>query len=178
MKQFSLPLGDSKREKMLWDPLQVWTDKRHWIWATLAFWIALIQAPSFAENFGLDRWHSRGKLPDVFQEWSSARSYFDGLPVYSDLAVAARRYVGRNVDGSGGVVLINAHPPTSVLLALPLAGLDFETAFLVWNLASLPMLASACGSSVVGWRSRSPPGRYFPQRCCYCCVLRSTIRSS
>jgi hypothetical protein len=35
---------------------------------------------------------------------------------------------------------VNAHPPTSVLLALPLAQLDFPRAFLLWNLATLALL--------------------------------------
>ena len=35
---------------------------------------------------------------------------------------------------------INAHPPTSVLLFLPLAGMEYRPALLAWNLAGLVML--------------------------------------
>ncbi len=38
---------------------------------------------------------------------------------------------------------MNAHPPASVLLALPLARLNFATAFLAWNLMSLAALAAS-----------------------------------
>src|SRR5207253_2522977 len=38
---------------------------------------------------------------------------------------------------------VNAHPPTSVLLAVPLARLDYPDAFLVWSLSSLAALAAS-----------------------------------
>jgi hypothetical protein len=126
---------------MLWDPLRVWTGERHWVWATLAVWIGLFLTPRFIESFRPERWNLSGRLPDFFQEWSSARSYADGFPIYGGLTDAAKRYVGGDVDPSRRLISFNAHPPTSVLLGLPLARLDFDTAFLAWNLASLPMLA-------------------------------------
>src|SRR5262249_12093262 len=36
---------------------------------------------------------------------------------------------------------VNAHPPTSVFLAVPFAWMDYQTAFLVWNLVSLLLFA-------------------------------------
>ena len=36
---------------------------------------------------------------------------------------------------------MNAHPPSSVLLAFPFASLDFPTAFFAWNILSLFALA-------------------------------------
>ncbi len=38
---------------------------------------------------------------------------------------------------------VNAHPPTSVLLMLPVARLDYRPALLAWNLASLAMLGAS-----------------------------------
>jgi len=82
---------------------------------------------------------------DFFQEWSSGRFYFDGLPIYSDLRLSLERYLGFNVRGPGekqvyAVIEVNAHPPTSVLLTLPLALLPYSDAVLVWNLISLAAL--------------------------------------
>ena len=43
------------------------------------------------------------------------------------------------------ILEVNAHPPTSVLLALPLAGLTFSDAFLAWDLLSLVALGVSIG---------------------------------
>jgi hypothetical protein len=60
------------------------------------------------------------------------------LPIYTRHEVTARRYLGLQVDTTDPLfVPVNAHPPTSVLLALPLARLDYPDAFLAWNLLSL-----------------------------------------
>ncbi len=48
-----------------------------------------------------------------------------------------KRYLGWEPARSWTVITVNAHPPTSVLLAFPFVGLDFPTAFLIWNLLSL-----------------------------------------
>ena len=50
---------------------------------------------------------------------------------------------GAHLDPRHSYVIVNAHPPASVLLALPLARLNFATAFLVWNLMSLAALAAS-----------------------------------
>ena len=121
---------------MLWDPLNIWPEARRWIWATLAFWICLIQGPSFVENL----WESRDVLPDFFQEWASARNRFEGLEIYTTHSVTIPRYLGSLGETVHPLVQLNAHPPTSVLLALPFGRLDFHTSFFVWNLISLPPL--------------------------------------
>ena len=125
---------------MLWDPLGAWPNERRWIWATLAFWLAIFRGPTFVEDLGVGNLESRSSLPDFAQEWSSARNYLNGTSIYAELLAPMRRYTGSRLDLTRNLIFINAHPPASVLLALPLAPLDFETAFLVWNLASLPML--------------------------------------
>ena len=57
------------------------------------------------------------------------------------------------------LTFFKAHPPTSVLAALPLARLNFETAFLVWNLASVPMVFPSLWLVGRGLRICFPPGR-------------------
>ncbi len=92
------------------------------------------------------------RVNDFFQEWASARNYWGGLPIYTDHAVTLPLYLGLDPSyPKYGLILIemNAHPPTSVLLALPLAFLCYQDAVLVWNLVSLGMFAV---SLAVVWR--------------------------
>lgn len=122
---------------MPWDPLGEWPNERRWIWATVAAWVCFFQGPIFINNLQApDDW-----VPDFFQEYASARNYFEGLPIYTDQRVTMERYGAAPTAPDKLVVLVNAHPPTSVLLAIPFARLDFDTAFLLWNLASLAALA-------------------------------------
>ncbi len=59
-----------------------------------------------------------------------------GLPVYTHHATSIPRHLGVPFDAASGINY-NAHPPTSVLLALPLARLDYPDAVLAWNTISL-----------------------------------------
>lgn len=130
---------------MDWNPLDTSSWERRLAWATVAAWAMVLQGPAFVDNFGIESWQERGTLPDFFQEWASARNYFDGLPIYTNHAVPIERYFAGKLDVRRSLVIVNAHPPTSVLAAFPFAGLDFHRAFLVWNLVSLPMLAISIG---------------------------------
>ncbi len=56
---------------------------------------------------------------------------------------ACGAYLGDQLNDRRSHVVVNAHPPTSILLALPLARLDFGHAFLTWNLVSLAALAAS-----------------------------------
>jgi len=81
---------------------------------------------------------------DFFQDWASARNFFDGLPVYENHHLTVERYLGltTRTDGAARVEYeFNAHPPAAVFLALPLARLDYPDATLVWNLISLGAFA-------------------------------------
>lgn len=83
-------------------------------------------------------------LQDFYQEWASARNFWNGLPVYEDHLVSLRRYFGPDAvpQDFRDYVHVNGHPPTSVLLALPLGLLDYATAFSLWYvLTSLLFLA-------------------------------------
>jgi hypothetical protein len=76
------------------------------------------------------------QINDLFQDWGSARNHLVGMPVYTPHATSIPRHLGVPFDRLGGIEY-NAHPPTSVLLALPLASLDYRDAVLVWNAISL-----------------------------------------
>jgi alpha-1,2-mannosyltransferase len=89
-----------------------------------------------------------GRVNDFYQDWGSARNHSVGLPVYTHHATSIPRHLGLPFDSVTDVEY-NAHPPTSVLLALPLARLDYPDAVLVWNafsvvafLASLVIVAA------------------------------------
>jgi Glycosyltransferase family 87 len=77
-----------------------------------------------------------GRVNDFFQDWGSARNFLIGVPVYTHHATSIPRHLGIPFDAASGIQY-NAHPPTSVLLALPLARLDYPDAVLAWNVISL-----------------------------------------
>jgi alpha-1,2-mannosyltransferase len=93
---------------------------------------------------GPDFVHSLKPAPtegvDFFQEWSSAKNWREGIPIYADLDQSAERYLGiprANAQDPFNPFKKNAHPPTSVLLTLPFAWMTYPNATLVWNLLSL-----------------------------------------
>jgi len=142
---------------MPWNPLS-YLPKEHQrlLWVALACSLAYTQGPSFYR-------HVRGMpfftawtwfVPDFFQEYASARNHSLGVPIYTEHAVSMVRELG--IEARPGLILVevNAHPPTSVLMALPLAGLSFEQAFFAWNLASLVSLAI---SLAIIWRQTGLP---------------------
>ena len=73
---------------------------------------------------------------DFYQDWGSARNFLVGLPVYTPHSTSIPRHLGLSSNPNPSIEY-NAHPPTSVLLALPLARLDYPDAVLVWNAISL-----------------------------------------
>ncbi len=126
---------------MPWDPLDAWPNERRWIWATLALWLLVLRGPAFIENLRVRP--PEELIPDFFQEYASARNRLEGLPIYANQHETVPRYLGRQLDDRRSHVMVNAHPPAAVLLALPLARLDFAAAFLAWNLVSLAALAAS-----------------------------------
>src|SRR4051812_26868986 len=109
--------------------------RQPWIWALIAALTLVSQAQTILSC----AWPPREFVTDFFQDWASARNYLDGLPIYTNHQVTIPRYVGP-VDPICYSNQVNAHPPTSVLLLLPVARLDYRPALLVWNLTSLAML--------------------------------------
>jgi hypothetical protein len=122
---------------MLWDPLAVLPAWRRWLWAVLAVLACVLQGPAFVDSLR----PPRTEWVDFFQDWASARNFLEGLPVYTHQKITLERYLELGPDKVFTFIEHNAHPPPSVLLALPFAGLDCPEATLAWNLISLTALA-------------------------------------
>jgi len=84
---------------------------------------------------------------DFFQDWASARNLTEGKPVYGNLRTAAGEYLHLDLTSKvvDGIVEVNGHPPTSIWWALPLARLDYRTAFFIWDLTSLALVIASVG---------------------------------
>jgi alpha-1,2-mannosyltransferase len=76
---------------------------------------------------------------DFYQEWGSAHNYWMGLPVYTPHSTSIPRYLGLPANPIPAIEY-NIHPPTSVLLVLPLGRVDYPHAVFIWNLVSLMAL--------------------------------------
>jgi hypothetical protein len=87
---------------------------------------------------------------DFFQEWASGRNYLAGVPVYSPQKdVYVREFANLGFDPPPRDATppdmnpVNAHPPASIIIFLPLALTSYVTAFRLWSLASIAMIAIA-----------------------------------
>jgi hypothetical protein len=110
------------------------------VWTALALLICLWRGPSFVQSF----WPT-GR-DDFFQDWASARNWYEGAPIYRDQDISAEQYLGEQPSPRDATTSpFNAHPPTSVLLALPLGRLDYSRAFLMWGVLSMAALALSGG---------------------------------
>jgi hypothetical protein len=102
------------------------------------------------------------RVYDYFKEWTTARNVFEGRPAYSNLREAfAREVLARQPEGARQTVghfdEFNTHPPATVWLALPLAGLEYADAHLLFNLVSLALFGVGVGLLASGWRPRPGP---------------------
>jgi hypothetical protein len=115
-----------------------WTSRRRRTWALLA----VVSCLAFGWQFLQSLRPPPTLVFDFFQEYASARNYWEGLPVYTEQTVTVPRYLGfeQRQDDPFRFIRINAHPPASILLALPVAGLSYPNAFLVWNLITLALM--------------------------------------
>ena len=117
-----------------------WSVRRRCFWLVVATLAVLVWGPGFFDSLR----PPRELILDFFQEWASARNAMAGLPVYSPQSVALEKHLGYRLSGDETFWLEwNAHPPTSVLLIMPLAVLDYPEAFLTWNLISLALLTAS-----------------------------------
>ncbi len=99
---------------------------------SILFWTIVIQSHSLRELI-----HPESDfVPDFFQDYASARNLRSGYPVYSSHIVTAPIYLNKSLDLTRSNVLLNAHPPTSILLAVPFSFLPFTQAFHAWNMVS------------------------------------------
>jgi hypothetical protein len=134
----------------LWDPISPWPAARPWIWAALAVVVCCLQGSSFLKSL-----RPPPEGGDFFQEWASAKNAIRGLPVYTPQEISAQLYVGYDLKpGEVFVIRWNAHPPTSVLLALPFAYLSYSDATLAWNLISLAAFGASLALIAHGLRIR------------------------
>jgi hypothetical protein len=85
---------------------------------------------------------ARDRINDFYQDWGSARNYLVGLPVYTHHAISVPQHLGLPSNPVPSIEY-NAHPPTSVLLTLPFAQLDYPDAVLAWNVVSLVALLAS-----------------------------------
>jgi hypothetical protein len=111
------------------------TARQSWLWLAISGLIVILVLPSLGGVF----WPPADLVSDFFQDWASARNYANELPIYTNHELTIPRYVGP-VDPICFCNPVNAHPPPSVLLMLPLVRLDYRPALLAWNIASLAML--------------------------------------
>ncbi|MDA1165813.1 MAG: glycosyltransferase family 87 protein [Planctomycetota bacterium] len=119
------------------NPFGVWTHARTAKWML----IALVVVGLFGQPFLSHLKPSKLEILDFYQEWSSARSLMTGRSIYAPLEETIGPYLGLvREPGTGWYWSINVHPPTSVLLAVPLQSIDYWNAFLAWNLTSLAAL--------------------------------------
>jgi Glycosyltransferase family 87 len=127
-------------------PGGLWSLKACLLGPGLTLIVASIMAPLYLSSVR----PPADRIVDFYQEWASARNYREGLPVYASHHVTIPRYLGLQIARPQDLSIeVNAHPPTSVLVALPFTLLHYRDAVFAWNLASLLMLGV---SLVVVWR--------------------------
>jgi Glycosyltransferase family 87 len=115
----------------------------------------MIAVWSFVPTYVVELSGRGNAMTDFFQDWASARNVLEGLPVYSNHRVTIPRYLGKtDLNESDLFVEINAHPPTSILLVLPLGALPYRVALMTWNYLSLGMFAA---SLILVWRGLRIP---------------------
>lgn len=120
-------------------------------WWVLAAAAGVIFGPWYVRFFYPPRSH----ILDFYQDWSSARCFWQGRSIYTPLAESAELFLGLDIDpGQTHLGHQSTHPPASVLPVLPLAVLSYPEAFLVWNLLSL---GCAVGAVYLLWRELGPP---------------------
>ena len=119
------------------DPYGPWPKRRRVRWIVAASAVFIFAGPPVFRSLK----PPPDRVRDFYQEWSSARNVVIGLPVYMPIDQTLERDLGWTMEpGTTMYWDVNAHPPTSVLLALPLVGLDYRNAQLAWSLLSLAAL--------------------------------------
>jgi hypothetical protein len=118
----------------IWDPLDLRAAARPRFWALVLAIVSLTHGPTFVDSLR----PAATEGVDFFQEWASAKNLLHGLPIYTDLEQTANLYLGyKRLPGEELLFTKNAHPPSSILLALPVTPLSYPDATLVWNVVSL-----------------------------------------
>lgn len=79
----------------------------------------------------------RDRIIDYYQEWSSARSWWVGEPLYQLTNQTVLRDFPEADRNSTQLLGYNVHPPTSILISLPLGALPHFDSLIVWNVLGL-----------------------------------------
>lgn len=77
------------------------------------------------------------RVGDLSQDWLSARCYFAGLDVYTSMDETMPQFLGVPNSTAADSLRVNGHPPSSILIVLPLAPLAYPHVKLVWQLLTL-----------------------------------------
>ncbi len=121
------------------------------VWAILAVVVGVVFGPRFVRMFH----PPPGYFLDFSQEWLSARNYATGSPVYSPQLDAMKRHTGQVPKNPEDLLTWNAHPPASILLALPFGQVtDYATAHYYWNLATFPLFLA--GIAIIAFSLDTP----------------------
>ncbi len=130
------------------------------MWGLVFVLMLAFRGPSWLALFNLPD----SVLNDFCQDWVSARYWMEGTPVYADQKPAAWRLLGRRpAPGYEDLQLTrNAHPPASILLALPLAALPYEQASRIWSLFWLATFPISFLLAVRALDLALPPWGVFP----------------
>lgn len=121
------------------EPLATMIAPETWrlIWGAVACWLVINLGPSLASLMQVGPQPGRPSLiPDFFADYASARNVLASRALYSPHEQTLRFYFEVSTPGVP-TFRYNVHPPSSVLMALPLARLSFPAAFTAWNLFSL-----------------------------------------
>lgn len=135
-----------------------WSEWRVLRWVVLAALCGVLYGPAYLEA----SYATRERWGDFYQEWLSARSVRDGGRAYAPLRELAPRYTSLPPEFIATMLPWNAHPPVSVLLALPLGYLPYHTAQTVWSLVNWPLYALTVVLIVRGLRVPFHPAMVLP----------------
>ena len=135
-----------------------WTPLRVALWGLAAALVGVWAGPRFVAAFR----PPDAALLDFTQEWLSAKNYRAGTPVYADQAETYPRHTGRPPNPPEALLRWNAHPPASVVLALPFGGLSYADAHAAWNLATFPLFVLSVVLILRELRVPLRPASVFP----------------
>jgi hypothetical protein len=112
-----------------------WSQKRIAVWAIAALLAVAWVGSNFVKSFR----PADGMVMDFAQEWLSVKNYLAGEPVYGDQTEALLRHTGLAPLRPETMLPRNAHPPVSILTALPFGFLPLPDAQLAWNICGFAL---------------------------------------
>jgi alpha-1,2-mannosyltransferase len=127
------------------------------LWQVLAVAVLALQGPTFTRQLA-----ERVTGVDFLQEWIAVKNWQHGRPVYAPLPRTVPLELPETADCEFPITY-NAHPPTAVLAAFPIAlPLGYYDSVLAWNLLSLALLLFALLVILRELRLRLDPWHWLP----------------